>query len=219
MLEEFKLKHPVRYKYLFTVTTFSKYLALSMFIIFPIIGFYLGMKYQEQLSSNKLVEAQNSTIYKVTPTLSPNLITQDWQVYINKSYNYTFKVPKDWIIKGESSDNVIFVNSSDIKYFNDTQQLPHLSKGNQLEVVITADNSYTRAEPVESYFVNPGKEILLDGEKGMLWTTDKAYNYQGQMGYELRVFHKGNGYFIYMLSASPQDLLFNQILSTFKFTN
>lgn len=36
-------------KWATTVTPFSKYLALSMLVIFPIISFLLGMKYQELL--------------------------------------------------------------------------------------------------------------------------------------------------------------------------
>lgn len=38
-------------KYLTTVTTFSKTLALFLFIIFPILGFVLGMNYQKELDN------------------------------------------------------------------------------------------------------------------------------------------------------------------------
>ena len=34
-------------KYMTTVTPFSKMLALSMLIIFPILAFYFGMQYQK----------------------------------------------------------------------------------------------------------------------------------------------------------------------------
>lgn len=44
-------KNSTVHKYLFTVTPFSKALALSMFIVFPIIAFYLGVWYQKTLSS------------------------------------------------------------------------------------------------------------------------------------------------------------------------
>ena len=36
-----------------TVTPFSKTIALSMFIIFPICGFFLGMNYQQLLDMTK----------------------------------------------------------------------------------------------------------------------------------------------------------------------
>lgn len=34
-------------KYMVTVTPFSKFLALTMLILFPIFGFYLGKQYQK----------------------------------------------------------------------------------------------------------------------------------------------------------------------------
>lgn len=44
----------VRYtlpKSLTTVTTFSKIIALILFILMPFIGFYIGIKYQKTLDS------------------------------------------------------------------------------------------------------------------------------------------------------------------------
>lgn len=40
-------------KSLTTVTPFSKTLALSMFIIFPVVAFFLGMDYQQLVDMNK----------------------------------------------------------------------------------------------------------------------------------------------------------------------
>lgn len=37
-------------KYLTTVTPFSKMLALSMFVIFPILEFYFGVQYQKVIN-------------------------------------------------------------------------------------------------------------------------------------------------------------------------
>lgn len=46
-------------KQLTTVTTFSKWLALFMFVTFPFIGFYVGMNFQKALDKpflNDIVE-------------------------------------------------------------------------------------------------------------------------------------------------------------------
>ena len=39
-------------KWLTTITPFSKYLAMSLFIVLPFVGFYLGMQYQSKTSTN-----------------------------------------------------------------------------------------------------------------------------------------------------------------------
>jgi len=56
-------------KWLTTVTPFSKALAMILFIAFPFIGFYLGIKYQQQISVTTSVvsEVQRTVI----PILSP----------------------------------------------------------------------------------------------------------------------------------------------------
>lgn len=50
MIEKLKQSHPKIYKHFFTVTTFSKIVALSLFIILPFVGFYLGMKYEQEVN-------------------------------------------------------------------------------------------------------------------------------------------------------------------------
>lgn len=59
-----KKTHSAFYKYLFTVTTFSKILALSLFIALPILGFYLGMTYSGKSlvpSSSKIIGGDKDT--------------------------------------------------------------------------------------------------------------------------------------------------------------
>jgi hypothetical protein len=48
-----KTKSSKLHKYLFTVTPFSKFLALGMFISFPIIAFYLGVWYAQLIGCIK----------------------------------------------------------------------------------------------------------------------------------------------------------------------
>lgn len=54
-------------KWATTVTPFSKMLALSMLIIFPIIAFILGMKYQE------LVDRINYNSFNKVEIIQKNL--------------------------------------------------------------------------------------------------------------------------------------------------
>lgn len=57
MLENYKQKFPKLYKNLFTVTTFSKILALSLFIILPFLGFYLGINYKDKVVNETVPQA------------------------------------------------------------------------------------------------------------------------------------------------------------------
>ena len=91
MEEKLKVKNLTLRKYLFTVTTFSKLLAMFLFILFPFIGFYLGVKYQERLMINNvtcsLTQNNNSLdIVKITPS---NL---DVNSYTAINNGITFKI-------------------------------------------------------------------------------------------------------------------------------
>jgi hypothetical protein len=59
-----------------TVTPFSKLLALSLFVIFPIIGFFLGVTYQKTVTPLPPQIPLESTLplrnQKVTPTEAAN---------------------------------------------------------------------------------------------------------------------------------------------------
>ena len=50
MAKKIKRTSLVLHKYLFTVTTFLKILAMILFIALPFLGFYLGMQYQKMLT-------------------------------------------------------------------------------------------------------------------------------------------------------------------------
>ena len=56
-------------KSLTTVTTFSKTIAMLLFIILPFLGFYLGFQYSNILNQANQIEKIN--IQKPTPTCRP----------------------------------------------------------------------------------------------------------------------------------------------------
>lgn len=70
MIEKLQQSHPKIYKHFFTVTTFSKLVALSMFIVLPFVGFYLGMKYQQEITVvNTPIVSEIQKIAFPTPTV------------------------------------------------------------------------------------------------------------------------------------------------------
>ena len=74
-------------KSLTTVTTFSKWLALSMFIIIPIVSFYYGIYYQQQ----QKVHSSNADL------------TANWKTYtgtgeLKDGNPFSIKYPPTWTI-------------------------------------------------------------------------------------------------------------------------
>jgi hypothetical protein len=95
VIEKLQQSHPKIYKHFFTVTTFSKLIALSMFIILPFVGFYLGTRYQQVVTvANTLAvsEVQKTVI----PTSTP-ISTSAWKTFENDKF--TIKYPPDWQVQ------------------------------------------------------------------------------------------------------------------------
>src|SRR3989344_649212 len=88
-------------KSLTTVTTFSKWLALYLFILLPSMGFYFGMEYQKQLNTSP--NSQQIFNQKSFSTSVPSQ-TSNWQTYTNTQYNYSVKYPPE-NIPNEITDN------------------------------------------------------------------------------------------------------------------
>jgi hypothetical protein len=74
-------------EFLTTVTPLSKFIAMTLFIILPFVGFYFGYKYG-QLTLPLLLPIP--TIFP-KPTISPNIST--WKTYTNPKYGYSIKYP------------------------------------------------------------------------------------------------------------------------------
>jgi hypothetical protein len=93
--EKIKQSNPSLHRYLFTVTTFSKLLAIVLFIVLPFVGFYLGMKYQQKvtLTAPVVSDVQKNTIPTPIPAL-PGLSKYE-DAYVS------FYYPSDWKIKNQ----------------------------------------------------------------------------------------------------------------------
>jgi hypothetical protein len=119
MEEKIKQANPTLHRYLFTVTTFSKLLAMILFIVLPFVGFYLGMQYQNKLTTGPTPqEVQNALSNsgskgfpsptqtpaithsaKFTP-LATSLYKPDdylgWLTYTSPQGDYSLKYPSEW---------------------------------------------------------------------------------------------------------------------------
>lgn len=94
-------------KWLVVVTPLSKAIALSIFIIFPIIGFILGYKYGRIVEKANILFITpiktNAVINKPIPTAVPfKVISQSgWKTFTSKKYGYSFKYPSIYSVSDE----------------------------------------------------------------------------------------------------------------------
>lgn len=80
-----------------TVTTFSKWLALFFLITFPIIGFLLGVTYQQAIQQS--TQLYPNFVPTPTPTQTVSTYTSNWKTYFNHKLNYEIKYPQNWRVK------------------------------------------------------------------------------------------------------------------------
>lgn len=113
-------------KWLITVTPFSRALALSMLIIFPIIGFYLGVIYKSSqqpkiintftkniTTNNKLTLAPTAVVAKDNKDSEDWKIFDEnkngiydlssWKLFTSNDNQFSLSYPDDWIVK-ETND-------------------------------------------------------------------------------------------------------------------
>lgn len=101
MEEKIKQTNPTLHRYLFTVTTFSKLLAMALFILLPFFGFYLGMKYQEKTIVNTPTASMDNKTITLTPTPTANHnankdiknTSNEWINYKSEFFNLSIKIP------------------------------------------------------------------------------------------------------------------------------
>lgn len=84
-------------KWLTSVTPFSKALALSMFIIFPIVGFYLGMIYQQKIDITRMSVAEVNDADDFT--IKNNIEREGF---------YSVEYPSDFVMISKYSGDLIF---------------------------------------------------------------------------------------------------------------
>lgn len=205
-----------------TVTTFSKLLALFLFILFPFVGFYLGFKYSSLLSQT---DQTQQVAAQPTPTTDP---TANWKTYTNTGYGLSFKYPPDWEVKDpkkttdfetgiglipKNKDNALGTPLYIIKYDNP----------NKLDLKSWRNEYNSKNILSHSFFPEQLEKTLIAGKQTYL--TEKGdcepnYCYLAIILVDDKIFmfyDDSTGYSQEEIKINRT--IFNQILSTFKFTN
>jgi len=216
-------------------------------LLIVVIGGYLiysgKINLNTSLNQNSTGQAKSTPAYRIPPDAGtmgkPNSSdeTANWKTYVSNKGKYSLKYPNDWQIK---SDNEILgsdttkttLQSNDLitKTINTPgiggEQLP---KGSKLEVVLSLNPNFKSYEQLKDFMDNKStmfplnyftsnEEIIVDGVKSTIRRGGKPTTLAlgNTFGY---CFNNGITYEFTFNNSENDDTLFNQILSTFKFTN
>ena len=110
-----------------TVTPFSKYLALTMLVALPFLGFWFGHQYQgnidtigPELSSQQPKDTKSETNSGLADDELYTLGTSEWITYYNEERQITFKYPPTWI---EPDEDIILAILETFELFgSDTEK-------------------------------------------------------------------------------------------------
>jgi hypothetical protein len=225
MEEKIKQTNPTLHRYLFTVTTFSKLLAMLLFILFPFVGFYLGMQYQEKVKAIKPTVALEvkKTIninpkLTLTPTQTPTsiptpVVDSNWKIYNDKIDNYySIYYPSDWYIVTEGESHCVWF--SDIKNYLDIPSKIDSQSHSIIEICLRGEAiptsfAYTNGSSAN----NTIKPYSINGYTGIMGELTSS------LGLAEKVLLKNptTGH-IEFTKTIGENTIFNKMLSTFRFT-
>lgn len=85
-----------------TVTSFSKIVALGLFIALPFIGFYCGRVYQKSIDQYLYTQTQPAVVDNKSGEVLPVEVVS-WKEFKDPSGKYSFNFPEHWLISFEQS--------------------------------------------------------------------------------------------------------------------
>lgn len=187
-----------------TVTTFSKLLAMFLFILFPFVGFYLGVQYEKDIHFSPQINKQIPIYPNPTPSSSINFKT-----YSDKSLHYSFQYPNNWYEGAHSKGFVIDHNENqDVWQIGVGFVYPPQSNQRGVTYCLANPDDLSRCEKLK---INQSISASID------WDIVDGRETQAIA----EITHPEGG--IVVLSLTPvtpsTKAIFRQILSTFKFNN
>lgn len=210
-------------KSLTTVTQFSKAIAIVLFILFPILAFFLGMTYQESVTNIKIRQLEEKlTSLSRSPTPTPDYTdTANWNIYKNGENGLEIKYPASW--KTGATEPPIDKDVLDWEFFNNEELYKQFKiSTNQTSCVPALQfivyNSEKKFDYANSTDLRRLENINIQGSPMEIYKSNREY-----CGYRLTGIIKlknGNSFLIWLGQIADDNVLnntFNEILSTFKF--
>lgn len=185
-------------------------ITLAIVVLFTIVyaGIYLYLG-----SQLYQISKPNQAPITTQPSPAPDE-TANWKTYANKSYSYSFDYPSDWEINEKTVHRIVITDRI-------------LKKG--LLVVVLGVDTKENYKDIQDWFtritedknsidkVVETKKISLDGEIGYLTKYESSLVNAESIFYNAIVIHNGTS--LQLVFTHIDKIIFDQILSTFKFTN
>lgn len=225
-------------KELTTVTLLSKTLAFIMFTTMPIIGFFLGMQYQQNIDIALRQQMEINPF--VSPTPTPVIDTTNWKTYTNLNGKYSFKYPPNYSVQQYNSQKIIIRNKETDDMINPTTNTVNLPN-NFVDIFIETQNNREGLSTdtiINNQYIQPlARDPYAKGSLQELRDSLKDYK-NGNISGKYMLF--GGETFsptviqafkdrIYIFTNHPyqtgnettalSNKIFDQIIQTFKFTD
>lgn len=94
-------------KELTTITPLSKYLAMFLFIVLPFLGFFVGLRYEQQFTQY-MEDRTSLDQYTIKPSSAnkQNASTANWKTYRNEEFGFEIKYPNDFQKDSEKNNYI-----------------------------------------------------------------------------------------------------------------
>ena len=221
-------------KPLVTVTTLSKVLAGILFVLLPFIGFYLGTKYQISLSPKVTETPTVTTTPAQTPT--PADPTADWKTYTSDVFAFTIKYPSDWELSEKGAPPYASqlqlrpISNNPLNKFQDFGLVTiDVSKGNISSLDEAIEKTICDQTAKIKCDLNKVQQINISGfpakriQSTFVYSSDNVVvikPIEDKLFKSLEIIFKLRLDNPYKDNITPEEKekIFNQILSTFRFT-
>ncbi|MBL7036615.1 hypothetical protein ISR94_02080 [Candidatus Microgenomates bacterium] len=204
----------------FLVTLLSILLLLAV----AAAGFfaYQTQNLVKQMQELKVASIQPTSVPSPKPSTDP---TSDWEIYENSKFGFSFKFPKEWGTYFSETENKSFnlfvAPLAIIKEISDLFERGGGFGGGKFLTLTINKLEEAPSYKSDEYQKVSSETLILDGISGIRYHTDVILDMQGfDAGDKIEtiVVKTSNGYFIIGLLDYQYKNLFDQILSTFSFT-
>ncbi|MFA6973139.1 MAG: PsbP-related protein [Parcubacteria group bacterium] len=159
------------------------------------------------LSGNQKAEAPTSNVKTTQPAPQPAATdeTADWQTYRNEKYGFEFQYPRGWNVK-EIQDGVIALSKDNLPKNTININITNNTEGKSLGEI-------TQERIANLQIQKNSTDVFLGGLPAKRVKDNGIVTYNGVYS-----INKEHIYYLYISEESQLNATFNQILSTFKFT-
>lgn len=219
-------------KSLTTVTTFSKILAMILFVMLPILSFKLGMSYQKKLNVLPFVATPTSTLIPSPVKIkipSPN--KPGWLRYMRDDFDFYLDYPNTYGYNKQGDDDEILFEKNLVKTPHGVDNYIDVIKGqsfhqtkekiNELKKMIIGEKKVVtidQFDPIMDQFNTYERlqDVFIDNKRMKAFVNRKSFESPEGTSYYLYIYEDKVDYIFGTLTTESKDSLDNISYSEFK---